>query len=124
MSDHLRLHDEDDPITRGLRELHAPPAGERYWAELEARIMARIAQAESAWWSELGRWARPVLAAAAVLLVTAGLLLMQSRDADTQLAYEDVLSAPTPISVAGTARPANLQGLGEREATLQFLITY
>jgi hypothetical protein len=125
MTDHLRLHPEDDPLTRGLRELHAPPAAESYWAELEARIMARVAQAESAWWSELGRWARPALAAAAALLIAAALLVFRSREADTQVAYEDVLSAPTPISVAGMARPASLQGLhGGREETLRFLIAY
>ena len=126
MSDYLRLHpDEDDPISRRLRELHAPPAGESYWSELEARIMARIAQAEPAWWSELGRWARPGLAAAAALVIAAGVLLFRTRDEATQIAYEDVLAAPTPISVAGAARPASMQGLqGEREETLRFLITY
>ena len=126
MSDHLRLHrDDDDPVTRELRALHAPPAAESYWADLEARIMARIAQAEPAWWSELGRWARPALVAAATLLLTAGLLLVRSRDAATQVAYEDVLAAPTPITVEGAARPASLRGLqGEREETLRFLITY
>ncbi len=67
MSDHLRLHGEDDAVTRALSELHAPPAAETYWSELEARIMARVAQVEPAWWSELGRWARPALVAAAVL---------------------------------------------------------
>ena len=124
MSDELRFHPEDESVTRALRELHAPPAGESYWSELEARILARIAHAEPAWWSELGRWARPALAAAAALVLAAGLLLLRSREAATQVAYEDVLSAPTPISVAGSARPASLRGLGDREETLQFLITY
>jgi hypothetical protein len=125
MSDHLRLHPPEDPVTRALRELHAPPAGEAYWPALEAKIMARITQAEPAWWAELGRWARPALLAAAVLILAAGLLLFRTREQATQIAYEDVLSAPTPISIAGTARPASLQGLqGEREETLRFLITY
>ena len=125
MTDHLTLHPEDDGVTRALRELHAPPASDGYWAELEARIMARIAQAETAWWSELGRWARPALAAAAALLIAAALLVFRSRDAETQVAYEDVLAAPTPISVAGAARPASLQGAsGGRDETLRFLIAY
>ncbi len=125
MSDHLTLHPEDDAVTRELRELHAPPAGESYWSGLESRIMARIAEAESAWWSELGRWARPALAAAAILVLAAGLLIFRIKEQATQIAYEDVLAAPTPISVAGTARPASLQGLhGERDETLRFLITY
>jgi hypothetical protein len=125
MSEHTREH-SDDQITRRLRELHAPPGGDSYWVGLEARIMARIGLAESTWWSEFGRLARPALAAAAVLLIAAALLLFRMRDEATQIAYEDVLAAPTPISVAGTARPASLQALhGEqREETLRFLITY
>jgi hypothetical protein len=125
MTNHLRLHPEDDEVTRGLRELYAAPAGESYWAGLEARIMARIGQAETAWWSELGHWARPALAAAAILVIAAGLIVFRTRDEATQVAYEDVLAAPTPISVEGTARPASLRGLqGQREETLHFLITY
>jgi hypothetical protein len=125
MTDDLRLHPEDDEVTRGLRELHAPPADESYWPGLEARIMARIGQADPAWWAELSRWARPALVAAAMLVITAGLLVFRTREAATQVAYEDVLAAPTPISVAGTARPAALRDLhGEREEVLRFLITY
>jgi hypothetical protein len=126
MSDHTRRNWDDDRITQQLRELHAPPGGESYWAGLEARIMARIGLADSNWWSEFGRLARPALAAAAVLLVASALLLFRTRDEETQIAYENVLAAPTPISVAGTARPARLQPLHgeEREETLRFLITY
>jgi hypothetical protein len=121
----MRRHSDDDPTTRELRELHAPPGGESYWAVLEARIMARIRVAESSWWSELGHLARPAIAAAAALLIAAALLLVRMREEETQIAYEDVLAAPTPISVAGAARPASLQGLhGERDETLRFLITY
>ena len=124
-NDDLRLEPRDDAATDRLRELHAPPGGEGYWSGLEARIMARIADVETAWWSELGRWARPALAAAAVLVLTAGLLLFRTHDEETQVAYEDVLAAPTPISIDGAARPASLQGLrGERDETLRFLITY
>jgi hypothetical protein len=125
MTDRMRLHPDDDPIVRELRELHAPPGGGSYWGELEARIMARIRASEATWWSELSYLAQPMLAAAAALLIAAALLLFRTRDAETQIAYEDVLAAPTPISVAGTARPASLQGLhGEREETLRFLISY
>lgn len=126
MNDQMHDHSDDDPITQRLCALHAPPGGESYWAALEARIMARIVSADSAWWSELGRFARPALAVAAALLIAAALLVFRMRDEQTQIAYEDVLAAPTPISVAGTARPADLQPLhGEqREETLRFLITY
>lgn len=125
MTDQLRLHPEDDDVTRGLRELHAPPAGESYWAGLEARIMACIGQADPGWWSELGRWARPALVAAVMLIIAASLLVFRTHADATQVAYEDVLAAPTPISVAGAARPAALRDLhGEREEVLRFLIAY
>jgi hypothetical protein len=127
MSDHTRGHSDDDLVMGELRELHTPPGGDSYWAGLEARIMARIGLSESTtWWSEFGRLARPALAAAAALLIAAALLVFRMRDAETQIAYEDVLAAPTPISVTGMARSATLQALhGEqREETLRFLITY
>jgi hypothetical protein len=124
MSD-FELRGPDPRIVSALRELHAPPGAGAYWAGLEERIMARITQAEGAWWAELGRWARPALLAAAAALAAAGLALFRTRDRATQVAYEAVLAAPTPISLRGTARPANLQGLqGEREETLRFLISY
>lgn len=125
MSNHLRFDAEDDAVTRGLRELHAPPAAEAYWSGLQARIMARISEGDSAWWSELGRWTKPALVAAAMLVIAAGALVFRSRDEATQVAYEDVLAAPTPISVQGAARPASLQGVhGQREEVFRFLITY
>jgi hypothetical protein len=125
MTDQLRLHDDNDEVTRGLRELYAPPAAESYWVDLEARIMARVRQGDTAWWSELGQWARPALVAAAMIIVAAGLIVFRTNQEATQVAYEDVLAAPTPISVEGAARPAGLRGLsGQREETLYFLISY
>jgi hypothetical protein len=125
MSDQFERQGKDDVLARRLRELHEPPGGESYWLALEARIMARVRQADGAWWSELGRWGGPAMLAAAALVTAAALALFRSRDRETQVAYEAVLAAPTPISVAGAARPATLQGLqGQREETLRFLITY
>jgi hypothetical protein len=125
MTDDFRLYDEDEETTRGLRELYSAPAAESYWATLEARIMASVAHAESGWWSELGRWVRPALITAAALVIAAGLIVFRTREAARQVAYENVLAAPTPISVEGTARPADLRGMhGRREETLFFLITY
>jgi hypothetical protein len=121
----FELRGPDDQTVAALSELHAPPGGDGYWAGLEARVMARITRAESAWWAELGRWARPALLAAAAAVAAAGLALFRTRDRATQVAYEAVLAAPTPISLRGTAQPADLQGLqGQREETLRFLISY
>jgi hypothetical protein len=125
MTDDLQLHTEDDNVIEGLRELYAAPTAASYWTDLEARIMARIGQSEAAWWAELGHWARPSLVAAALIIVAAGLIVFYTGEEATQVAYEDVLAAPTPISVEGAARPASLRGMqGQREETLHFLISY
>src|SRR5262249_49287537 len=81
----LISNDEDDgdaSVVRGLRSLYAAPAGDAYWNELEARIMARVADVELGWWTELDRWVRPAIAAAAVLLIAAGAAMFRARQAE------------------------------------------
>lgn len=123
MSD-LRLHGDgaDAKIVDGLRAIHAPPGGESYWRGLEARILARVAQAglpEIAWWSELGRWARPALVAAAMLLFAAGVAMFRTSRDEEQVAYDAMLT-PAPLPVETVVRPV-LQG--EREAAFRYLLT-
>jgi hypothetical protein len=71
MSDIRLTSNEDDDVVRGLRSLYAAPSGDAYWNELESRIMARVADVELGWWTELDRWVRPAISAAAILLVAA-----------------------------------------------------
>src|SRR3954468_5860782 len=97
MSD-LRLFN-DDEITRGMRGLYAAPAGHAYWNELESRIMARVAEVELGWWTELDRWLRPALVAAAVLIVTAGVVMFCAQQSETENATKE-LFAPPPIAGA------------------------
>ena len=47
MTDFRVFSNDDDEVVRGLRSLYAAPAGDAYWNELEARIMARVA--DSTW---------------------------------------------------------------------------
>jgi len=115
----LRLHsnNDDDDVVRGLRSLYAAPAGDSYWNELEARIMARVADVELGWWTELDRWARPAMAAAAVLLLAAGVAMFRAHQAEADIAADSMLSSPAvPVSTA--IRPA-LQD--DREARIRFL---
>lgn len=92
---------DDDEIGRGLRSLYVAPAGDAYWNELEARIMARVADVELAWWTELDRWVRPALVAAAVLLVTAGVAMFRARQSEGDIAMDSMLSSPSvPVSTA------------------------
>jgi hypothetical protein len=94
----------DDPLLRELRAAYAPP-GERYWDDLEGRILQAVragtsgapspARAAADWWHALAGWARPGLAAAAVLMVVAGAVAIQARAAGAHLA------------VAGAGSPGN-----------------
>lgn len=116
----LRLHPGhgDDEITRGLRGLYAAPADEAYWNELEAKVMARVTGIDLGWWAELDRWVRPALVAAALLVITAGVAMFRARQAETQIAYENIL-APSPVPVGAALRPM-LQN--ERDEVLRYVL--
>jgi len=117
MSDFSGFSNEDEAVADGLRSLHAAPGGDAYWSELEARIMARVADVEMGWWAELDRWVRPALAAAAVLVLAAGLAIFRAHEADQQLASDSMLSSPA-VPVFTGIRPA-LQD--DKEAAVRFL---
>jgi hypothetical protein len=121
MSD-LRFFNTDDDgadavVASGLRSLYAAPAGDAYWNELEARIMARVADVELGWWTELDRWVRPAVAAAAVLLLAAGVAMFRAHQAEQEIAAESMLSSPA-VPVSSAVRPA-LDN--DREARIRFL---
>jgi len=117
MSDIRLFPNDDDEVVRGLRSLYAAPAGDSYWNELESRIMARVADVELGWWTELDRWARPAMAAAAALLLAAGAAMFRAHQAEGDMAVDNMLSSPSvPVSTA--IRPA-LQD--DREARIRYL---
>jgi hypothetical protein len=108
---------DDDEVVRGLRSLYAAPAGDSYWNELESRIMARVADVELEWWTELDRWVRPAMVAAAVLLFAAGAAMFRAHRLESDIAIDNMLSAPSvPVSTA--IRPA-LDN--DREARIRYL---
>jgi hypothetical protein len=120
MSDIRLFTNDDEPgeqVVRGLRALYAAPGGDAYWNELEARIMARVADVELGWWTELDRWVRPALAAAAVLLLAAGVAMFRAHQAENDIAADNMLSSPA-VPVSSAIRPA-LQD--DREARIRFL---
>ena len=122
MSD-LRLYG-DDEITRGMRGLYAAPAGHAYWNELESRIMARVAEVELGWWTELDRWLKPALVAAAVLVLAAGVAMFRAHQSDTNSAYEELFT-PTPIAGAPVEAAAVQRPPQEpRDNTLRFILTH
>jgi hypothetical protein len=117
MTDFRFLKHDDDEVVRGLRSLYAAPAGDAYWNELESRIMARVADVELGWWTELDRWVRPALLAAAALLLAAGLAMFRAHQDESDLAVENMLGSPSvPVSTA--IRPA-LDN--DRDARIRYL---
>ena len=85
----------DDALLRELRAVYAAP-NERYWDDLEGRILQAVrvgsagavspARAAADWWQALAGWARPGLAAAAVLAVVASAVGIQARASGAHLA--------------------------------------
>jgi hypothetical protein len=121
MTDHLKLHSDGDPdITRGLRQIYAAPGSDVYWKGLEARILSRLTSAPSiGWWDELDRWMRPALAAAAVVLVAAGIAMFRAYQVDQSDTYEAMLT-PTSLPVETAVRPVLQE---KRDATFRYLMT-
>lgn len=124
MSDHLKLHGDqgDAEVTRGLREIYAAPSSDSYWRSLEARILSGLTRATTPsirWWEELDRWMRPALAAAAVVLLAAGVALFRAHQVDQDVAYEAMLT-PAPLPVETAVRPMLQE---QREATFRYLMT-
>lgn len=76
----------DDTVARALRDLYHPPA-DRYWDSLEARVMAAVRAGRDSttavvhWWHALAAWARPGLAAAAIVIAVVSAAALQSRAA-------------------------------------------
>ncbi len=117
MSEIRLFSNDDDEVVNGLRALYAAPSGDAYWNELESRIMARVSDVELGWWTELDRWVRPALVAAAVLLLAAGAAMVRARQTEAQIAADNMLSAPA-MPVSSAIRPAMQD---DREARIRFL---
>jgi hypothetical protein len=122
MDNELQFPQRDEDLTAALRTLYAPPAGEQYWAGLEQRIMARIAESgESAWWNAFESWKRAGMVAAALLLSLVGLTLMHFRTVQPELAIEGLeappaLEAPDIYTQSGINAP--------RDANFNYVIKH
>lgn len=117
---------EDEELGRLLRPLYAPPADEGYWQGLEARILDRVRAERTAlgdgavvgrigagigagigaairgddggeWWVVLSQWARVGLAAAVVIAVVTGTLMLQHQRQEARMAAETLLADPASI---------------------------
>ncbi len=120
----LEFTAETDPrVTSALRAHYAAPRDGAYWEELQARVMSRITtNARGGWLNVAAGWARPGLAAAAVVLIFAtAMLLGSTSDANEQVAFEVM----TP---AEASRPEFIytehDAASQREATLRLVVSH
>lgn len=119
----LRFQTGDDDLTRGLRGMYAAPAGHAYWNELESRIMARVAEVELGWWTELDRWLRPALVAAAVLVMAAGVVMFRDLQSQRESAYAELFEPP-PVAGAPVEASAIQRATPEpRDNALRFILS-
>ena len=124
----------DERTARTIRNAYRPPvalgdAENTYWNTLERHIMARVASAglapgDQGWLSVLGGWAQIGLVAAAAIFAIAGVVSNRFGDTEEQVAYEsvvhtspEVFSAPAQIIMASDKS-------GQRDAALQYVLTY
>ena len=128
--------DGDDALLRELRAVYAAP-GERYWDDLEGRILQAVgvgtagavspARSAAAWWQAMAGWARPGLAAAAVLAVVASAVGIQARASRAHLADAGSELRPLDPELARALDDAGLDSVsaaaarGAREAA--YLLT-
>ncbi len=130
----LRLADEGDArLSAMLRDVYAPPADPSYWEGLETRILSLVAahrmgvvRLQPSLWSVLGKWSAPGMAAAAALVIVAGLLWSRENEAQLQTTYEEV-SEPTVIDTLPGAVyvvTAPRDGSSQREATFRYVLSH
>ena len=120
---HDRWDMGDPELTNALRDLYAAPSDERYWDELETRIIAFVAAGQSedaeSWWSALAEMARPGMVAAAALILAASAALVHSRQLEVTNAYASVIN-PAPPSVEAASRAGSV---GDGDVALHYLLT-
>jgi hypothetical protein len=124
----------DERTARAIRNAYRPPvasvdAENAYWNTLERRIMARVASAglapgDQGWLSVLGGWSQIGLVAAAAIFAVAGVVGDRFGDTEEQVAYESVVqSSPEVFSAPAQIIMASDKS-GQRDAALQYVLTY
>lgn len=119
----LEFTAEADPrVTSALRTHYAAPHDEMYWSELHAAVMSRIAANARAGWLQIAAgWARPGLAAAAVVLIAAAALFQANAGEPEQVTFASMTQAePSQPEFIYTEHDAASQ----REETLRLVVSH
>jgi hypothetical protein len=136
MDDHndLRLADGGDAkLTGMLRGVYAAPGQASYWDGLETRILSLIAahrmgivRSQPNWYSILGRWAAPGLAAAALLFIVAGVFVTRENEAEVGSTYDEVTEPAIGDVLPGAVQVVTAPGDGssQREATFRYVLSH
>lgn len=122
----------DDQIVRAIQSAYSPPvAGDKnaYWNTLQQRIMARVEAALPArrgqgWWSVLSGWSEVGLVAAAALFVVGGFVSQKLGEPEDQVAYESVTPVTPEAISARTQLITASDKLDQRDAALQYILSY
>jgi hypothetical protein len=114
MSNELRFPDpaRDSEIAGALEPLLVPPQDTAaYWDGLRGRIMARVSQTASPWWSVSPITARAGLLAAGLALLALGALALQAREIETRMAFDSVTESPLEVAriIPGVDEPLTRQ---------------
>lgn len=107
---------------RALRSMYAAPAGRDYWEGLESRIMSRVTEGATEWWSFFGGWTRVGLLAAGLTGLIAGLAAYRSHAQEQRIASQAVIRAESIRAEVETAELVP-SGPTTRDATLRYVFS-
>lgn len=121
----------DERSARAIHDLYLPPVESQdvYWSAIEARIMAGIQSAgrvryEQSSMSVLNSWAQIGLVAATALLAVGGVISNRLEEPDEQSTYESVVSSAPDVISTRTALMTAADKSAQRDAALQYVLSY
>jgi hypothetical protein len=122
--------EEQEIVTEKLRQIYAAPSDPAYWSNLQVGVLTRIADSDPGlWWVFLGKWARTGIVAAALALMTAGVVSVMERQNEDQFAYTSVLDDELPVINAPTTAPlttfekvSSMVGVSDDEAAVRYVL--
>ena len=112
----------DAEVRQVLRAHYTAPSGDSYWSSLERRIMERVgSDGVREWWTYFPEWVRFGLAAAAAVVLVAGVVSWQTSARETNMAYEEIIG--TPIELPVLTETINAVPRTQRQQTLRYLLS-
>ena len=120
----------DERSVRAIHDLYLPPVASQdvYWSAIEARIMAGVQTAdrvrEPSSLSILNSWAQIGLIAATAILAVGSVISNTLGEPDEQSTYESVVSSAPDVISTRTALMTAEGKSEQRDAALQYVLSY